>query len=166
MYIKWETLQLDRYSEDKYKRLKDELENGISSSQYIHQVGQRLEMSQNNDSSLYQSAFVILDDDVPVGYLYISSMINDEVYLEYAILKDYRGMGYASDIVREISDYLFQNYNIRSIKLDIDPSNKSSIMVAHACGFMLDDEEYESRNFTGKMKFIKESNCYLSKRRK
>ena len=166
MEVKLETLKLVRYFESKHKFLKDELEFGKSSSGYIHQIGERLDLSKNNDKSIFHSAFVVVDADTPIGYLFISSMINDEVFLEYAILKEYRGMGYASDIVTEISDYLFQNYNIRSIKLDIDPSNKNSIYVANACGFILDEEEFESRNFIGKMKFIKESDCYISKRKR
>lgn len=166
MEIKLETIKLVRYSEDKHNLLRGKLENGDSSSKYIYQIGDRLDRSKDNDKSLFQSAFIIEDDETPVGYLFISSMINDEVFLEYAILKEFRGMGYASDVVNEVSDYLFHNYNIRSIKLDIDPSNKNSIYVADACGFILDDEEFESRNFIGKMKFIKESDCYVSKRKR
>jgi len=32
--------------------------------------------------------------------------------------------------------------------------------------FYLDEEEYEARNFIGKMQFIKESDLYISKRKK
>lgn len=166
MNIKLETLNLVRYSDDEHNYLKEKFEHGDSSSEFIHQIGERLENSKNNSKSLFHSAFVIKDDKTPVGYLFISSIINDEVFLEYAILKEFRGMGYASDIVNEVSDFLFENYNIKSIKLDIAPNNKNSIYVANACGFILDDEEFESRNFMGKMKFIKESTCYMSKRKR
>lgn len=37
MNIELETLQLTRYSEQKYGYLRDELENGSSASQYIYQ---------------------------------------------------------------------------------------------------------------------------------
>lgn len=166
MDIELQTLSLTRYDEQRHSSLKEELENGESSSNYIHQIGERLEQSRDNDKSIYQSAFVVLDEDTPVGYLYISSLINDEVFLEYAVLKDFRGQGYASDMVSETTEYLFKKHNIKSIRLDIDPSNKNSMLVANACGFLLDDEDYESRNLTGKMQFIKESDCYESKRRK
>lgn len=162
--IKLETLILTRYDE-KYSKIKEEFENGISSSKYIHQIKERLENSKDNNKTIFNSAFIILDEDIPVGYLFISSNINDEVFLECSILKEFRGMGYGSRITNEISDYLFQEHNIRSIKLDIDPSNKKSIMAANSCGFFLDEEDYELRNYTGKMKFIKESNCYINKRR-
>ena len=164
MTINLETLTLIRYSKTDYQNVKEELENGPSSSKYIHEIGERLEQSKDNNT-IFQSAFIVLDGGTPVGYVYISSMINDEVYLEYAILKEFRQMGYASDLVNELSDYLFENHNIRSIKLDIDPSNKNSTLVAESCGFYLDEEDFESRNFQGKMKFIKDSHCYISKRR-
>jgi len=166
MDIELETLNLTRYNEVKYKIIKDELENGLSSSSYIHQIGERLEISKNNNKSIYNSAFVVLDNSIPVGYLFISSRINDEVFLECSILKEYRKMGYGSRITNEISDYLFEEENIRSIKLDIDPSNKKSILAANSCGFFLDEEEYESRNYMGKMQFVRESDCYINKRKK
>jgi len=165
MNIELDTLKLTKYNKEKHKEILDELENGISSSKFIHQIRERLENS-NNNNSLFQSAFIILDNNTPIGYIYISSMIRDEVFLEYSILKEFRRMGYATSVVSELSDYLFKNHNIKSIRLDIDPSNKSSILVANASGYTLDEEEFESRNYIGKMQFIKESYCYVSKRRK
>lgn len=166
MNIELETLILTRYNKEKHSFLKRELEHGNSSSEYIHQISERLELSKDNDKTIYQSAFVVEDENIPVGYLFISSMFRDEVFLEYSVLKDFRKMGYGSSIVNEISDYLFKNHNIKSIRLDIDPSNKKNILLAESCGFTLDEEEYESRNYTGKMQFIKESELYVSKRRK
>ena len=162
--IELQTLNLNRYDE-KYNQVKEELENGVSSSKYIHQIKERLETSKDNNKTIFNSAFIILDEDIPVGYLFISSNINDEVFLECSILKKFRGMGYGSRVTNEISNYLFQEQNIRSIKLDIDPSNKKSIMAANSCGFFLDEDDYESRNYIGKMNFVKESDCYINKRK-
>lgn len=75
-------------------------------------------------------------------------------------------MRYGSKIINELSDYLFDNYNIRCVKLDIDPSNINSIKTAESFGFLLDEDEYERRNYTGRMVFYKESDCYINKRRK
>jgi len=166
MNIKLETLDLVRYDEQKHSFMKEELTTGSSFSEFIHQTSGRLEFSKNNKKTIYQSAFVVEDRGTPIGYLYISSMVHDEVFLEYAILKNFRRMGYGSSLVTEITDYLFEKYNIRSVRLDIDPSNKKSILLADSCGFVLDEEEYESRNYIGKMQFIKESRCYIPKTRK
>ena len=165
MDIQLKSLFLTRYDEEKHKSLKDEFETGLSHSEHIHQISERLENAKDNDRSIYQSAFVVEDLGTPVGYLFISSMVRDEVFLEYAVLKEERGKGYGSDIVRETTDYLFQNHNIRSIRLDIDPSNKNSINAAEAAGYSVDEEEFASRNFTGRMQFVKDSEYYVSKRR-
>lgn len=165
MNIELDSLILTRYSEEKHKFLKDEFESGKSHSEYIHQIGQRLETSKDNNRSIYQSAFVVEDLGIPIGYVFISSMIRDEVFLEYAVLEEHRGKGYGSDIIRETSDYLFQNHNIRAIRLDIDPSNKNSINAAEASGYNVDEDEFASRNYTGRMQFVKDSEYYVSKRR-
>lgn len=165
MNIELDSLVLTRYLEEKHKRLKENFESGESHSDFIYQIGSRLENSKNNNRSIYQSAFVVEDLGVPVGYLFISNRIRDEVFLEYAVLKEYRGMGYGSDIVRQTTDYLFQNHNIKDIRLDIDPSNKNSINTAEACGYTLDEDEFASRNYTGRMQFVQDSTYYVSKRR-
>lgn len=75
-------------------------------------------------------------------------------------------MGYGRTLLNEISNYLFEQYNIRCVKGDVDPSNKNSQQMLEACGYLFDEEEYERRNFIGNMVFFKESDCYVSKRRK
>lgn len=165
MDIELETLDLKRYNREQHLTVKEELECGASASKHIHQIGERLELSKDN-KSIYQSGYVVEDNGMPIGYLFISSMRDDEVFLEYSVLKQFRGMGYGSSIVRETTDYLFENHNIRSIRLDIDPSNRNSSLVATSCGFSVDEEEFESRNFTGKMQFVRENEFYISKRRR
>lgn len=163
--IELDSLKLTRYKEEKHKGLKEEFEKGESHSNFIHQIASRLENSKNNNRNIYQSAFIVEAEEIPIGYLFISSRVRDEVFLEYAVLKPYRGLGYGSTIIRETTDYLFQNYNIRAIRLDIDPSNKNSISVATSNGYSLDEEEFASRNYTGRMQFVKDSTYYISKRR-
>ena len=87
MNIKLETLNLTRYNEEKHKYLKEEFETGESVSRFIHLIGQRLELSKNNHDNIFQSAFVVEDNYVPIGYLYISSNEKDEVFLECSFLK-------------------------------------------------------------------------------
>ena len=165
MNIELESLKLVRFS-DEYIDLKEEFEKGKSYSDYIHDIGNRLEKSRRNSNSLFDSAFVVLDGCEDVGYLYISNTKDDEVFLEYSILEEFRGMGYASDLISEVSDYLFEEHNIRSIRLDIDPSNKNSMNVACACGYVEDEEEYATRNYNGRIQFVKDSYCYSSRRGK
>lgn len=166
MIIKLETLDLTRYNDKQHKFLKIELESGKSSSRFIHQISERLDSSSYCNENIFQSAFVVLDKDIPIGYLYISSNEHDEVFLECSLLKQFRNMGYGKRLLNEVGDYLFINHNIRCIKGDVDPSNKNSQMMLESCGYLFDEEDYEKRNYTGNMVFFKESDCYVSKRRK
>lgn len=164
MEIVLSTLSLVRY-DNEYSDLKEEFENGSSKSPYIDSIGVRLANSSSR-KDVFQSAFVVLDDGVAVGYVFISSMIKDEVFLEYAVLREFRGMGIATRIVDEVSEYLFSSLNIKTVKLDIAPSNEASIRTARKCGFFEDEDDFEERNFSGKIKFVKESYCYLCRRGK
>lgn len=163
MNIKLETLDLTRYDDEKHRFLKEDLENGESASRFIHQMAQRLDNSIYAGENIFQSAFVVLDREIPIGYVYISSNKKDEVFLECSLLKSFRGMGYGK---RLLSNYLFENHNIRCIKGDVDPSNKNSQMMLESCGYEFDEEDYEERNFMGNMVFFKESECYVSKRKR
>ena len=98
--------------------------------------------------------------------MFISKCVNDEVYLENSILKEYRGKKYGKLILNDISNYLFQNYNIKCITLDIDPSNIASIKTALSCGYTIDEEEYLDRNMSGKILYRLDNYNYVSKRRK
>ena len=166
MNIKLDTLNLTRYDSEKHVFLKEELEKGESSSRFIHQIAQRLDNSSYAGENIFQSAFVVLDGNMPIGYVYISSNKKDEVFLECSLLKNFRKMGYGKRLLNEVSDYLFENHNIRCIKGDVDPSNKNSLMMLEACGYEFDEEDYEERNFMGNMVFFKESEYYVSKRKK
>ena len=165
MNIQLGTLNLTRYDDKKHKFLKEELEKGGSASRFIHQIAQRLDNSSYAGVDIFQSAFVVLDVDMPIGYVYISSKKNDEVFLECSLLKEFRGKGYGKKLLNEVSNYLFEQHNIRCIKGDVDPSNKNSQKMFESCGYEFDEEEYEERNFIGNMVFFKESDCYVSKRR-
>ena len=161
--IKLKTLVLDRYKEG-YSSIINEFNND-SKSKYIHDVSRRLISSVKLDESLLREAYVVLDNNTPVGYLYISSNSNDEVYVEISILKDKRKNGYGKRILNEVSNYLFEN-NIRIIKVSIEPSNIGSINMVESCDFLFDEEDYENNNYVGKMTFYKENDCYINKRRK
>ena len=162
--VNLKTLILDRYNTN-YESIKN-LFDSDSKSKFIHDVAKRLVSSSLLDEKTMQGAYIVLESNMPIGYLYISGNINDEVYIEVSILKNMRGNGYGKKIIKEISDYLFENNNIRIVKVNIDPSNINSINMVESCDFLFDEEEYENNNYTGKMTFFKESDCYINKRRK
>ena len=137
-----------------------------SKSEYIHSINDRLRYFQNKKSFPFNTGFFVTIDSTIVGYLFISKCVDDEVYLENSLLKEYRGKGYGKLILNDVSNYLIENYNIRSITLDIDRSNIASIKTALSCGYIMDEEEYLSRNMNGKILYHLDNYNYVNKRRK
>jgi len=139
---------------------------GSSKSNYIHDIERRLQVDFSLDGNIFDKWFLVSVNDEWVGYVFISKIIRDDVYLEYSIIKDYRGKKLGKLILNEVSDYLIDNYNIKSINLDIDPSNVSSVMTAVSCGYVADEEEYIQRNMNGKILYRMDNYKYVNKRKK
>lgn len=110
-----------------------------SSSRFISMIEERLLQNRKSKDYPFNMGFVVtLKSHEPIGYLFISSRRNDEVYLEYSILKGKRHCGYGKMCLELITEYLFNYYNIRDIALDIDVSNEASMKTAIACGYYED----------------------------
>lgn len=120
--------------------------NGESKSNFISMIDSRLRLNSKSKSFPFRMAFVVSDfsDDL-LGYVFISSIRQDEVYLEYSLLKEQRGKGYGSLLLKEVTNYLFENYNIRNIALDIDVSNEASVNTAIRSGYYEDEFINEKR---------------------
>ena len=161
--INLKTLKLDRYNVN-YESVINEFNND-SKSIFIHDISRRLISSSTLNENILREAYVVLDNNIPIGYVYISGNTNDEVYVEISILKEKRKQGYGKKILTEISDYLFEK-NMRVIKVNIEPSNIGSINMVDSCDFILDEDDYENNHYTGKMTFYKENEYYVDKRRK
>lgn len=136
--------------------------NGESQCDFISLIDSRLELNSNGKSFPFNTAFVVsLASGELVGYVFISSRRQDEVYLEYSLLQEQRGKGYGKMVLGLVTEYLFCNYNIRDVALDIDVSNESSMRTAISCGFY-EDEYLE----TGKCIYRSYNLGYVDKRRK
>lgn len=110
-----------------------------SHSKFISMIDNRLELLNKQKSFPFDTAFVITSNSELFGYIFISSVRNDEVYLELSLLKEKRGKGYGKLILGLVTDYLFEHYNIRNLALDIDISNNASMNTAIAEGYYADE---------------------------
>ena len=134
-----------------HNELIDEFKSN-SKSDFISSIDNRLKLNKNLKSFPFDTGFVVATNDSKLlGYLFISSIRNDEIFLEYSILKDKRGMGYGSLLLNKVTDYLFSNYNIKNIALDIDVSNLASIKTAISAYYTedeyLDNDRIIYRNY-------------------
>ena len=73
----------------------------------------------NNENAVY---WVKKEDDEIVGYLAIQFVGEDIEILGLGVLEDYRGKGYASDMLFAMMNYLKQ-YNYNKVFLEVRDSN-------------------------------------------
>lgn len=167
MNLQLENIILSLYdsNNEKHNQVLNEFETE-SKSQYIHDIKERIKDSINKKSFPFDTGFFVIINNEIVGYMFISKNILDEVYLESSLLKEYRGKKYGKLILNDVSNYLMNECNIRSLVLDIDPSNTPSIRTAISCGYEMDEEEYLKRNMSGKILYRLDNYNYVNKRRK
>ncbi len=167
MEIELNNVKLVSYddSNNKHKSLLMNFSNE-SKSNYIQDIEIRLTSSNNKKSGVFDRGFIASSNDECFGYVFISKLIKDEMFLEISILKEYRGKGLGKILLEEVSEYIISNYNVKSIILDIDPSNIASVMTALSCGYMEDEDEYLKRNMNGKILYRMDNYNYINKRKK
>lgn len=75
--------------------------------------------------------YVLYKNDIKcyIGIILFIS-ICDSLDIRYGILPNFRGFGYASILLKEVSDFLKENSDINTLSLFINPSNIASIKVA------------------------------------
>lgn len=105
-------------------------------------------------NDIYHSPYAIYYCDTPIGFMEISNVFESlkMVDISYALLKKFRGNGYASKTLREISRIILSDkiIDIQLISLIIDITNKSSQSVAVRAGFVddgLSSKQHEEQGY-------------------
>ncbi|MEG0995008.1 MAG: GNAT family N-acetyltransferase [Bacilli bacterium] len=158
--IKLDNINLVNYNPHTQLDVYKELVKTAHLDNFIKEINDRLNRLNSSDKFKFEQAYLVELGKAIVGYLYVTGITNDTVYVEYLILKDYRKKGYAKLLLKEITTYLFANYNLKSINLDIDVSNVGSINTACAAGYI--SEELENN----KLGFIIDNLDYINKRKR
>lgn len=163
MQINLGDFYLETFQEDflEHKKVFESFQ-GESSSKFISMILERLLQNRRSKDYPFDMGFVVtLKSNESIGYIFISSRRNDEVYLECSILRNKRGLGYGKMCLDGVTNYLFDSFNIRDIALDIDVSNEASMKTAMACGYY--EDGYTDN---GKIILRNYNLNYVSKRRK
>ena len=137
--MKLNNIELVPYS-DEYKDVLIKINND-NSNHFVKQIEERLMLGNHTNSFELNSGYLVKIDNNIVGYVYYSAISNFRMYIEYLILSCYRKKGYGSLLLKESTDYILNNYNIKKICLDIDKSNLASMNTAISCGYMYDDDD-------------------------
>lgn len=80
-----------------------------------------------------------------IGFINIGIYNNHEksVYLRYAIDNNERGKGYGKLLLRDVTNFIFNNFaEVETIRLKIVSDNKASIGTASSCGYKWYKDDY------------------------
>lgn len=162
--ISLENFEIINFDKNNFNHMEvyNDLDKGESKSNMISLIGERLLLSRKTSELEYQNAYLISKNSQILGYLYLSSKSVDHIYVELSILKKYRKNKIGSQVLNEVTDYIFLNNNdLKEIRLSIDKSNIGSMKVAMNAGYFYDDDDYRNE----KIDFTKNNPYYVSKKR-
>ena len=137
--MKLESIELINYNE-KYKNILEQI-NKDNLHHYVKQIDERLLLNGESVDFKLDCGYLVKYMDKVIGYVYLSNISNYRMYIEYLILFSERNKGYGHMVLKEITDFILSNYNIKRICLDIDKSNLASMNTALSCGYMYEDDD-------------------------
>lgn len=110
--------------------------------------------NENNSDNIFMKNYLVNYNSKKIGYVYISDKVEKNnisaVTLYYYIDSDYRNRGMATNIIKELLNYLKNKEKINYIILNIHRKNIPSIKVAIQNRFIKNIEDEEEIQFVHK----------------
>lgn len=131
------------------------------SSIFKNESDKNIEFLGNLSNYITDKTYIVINsNNQKIGYFSMTEpVLNREnltsTSLYYAISKEYRNLGYATNLVEEVSNYLFEEGIVDMIILTIDNKNLASISVATKLNFNIRFQDEEETIYT-KIKKIKQ----------
>ena len=106
----------------------------------------------NEPGTWFQFVFIEKESKKIVGDLGIHFFDNENKQVEVGctVKKDFQNKGYATETVKRVIDYLFNELSKHRIITSIDPDNKNSIRLVERIGFRKEAHFVESLLINGK----------------
>ena len=70
----------------------------------------------------------------------------EEVEIGFVIGRDYRGKGYASEVIKRMTDYIAYNFDIKVLYGRVMKGNEASVRVLEKNGYIFVGEEYDAED--------------------
>lgn len=92
-------------------------------------------------------------DDVPVGYGQVKNIdyVTRSCELGFCIAPEYQGKGYGAMLIKELTEYVVRELDMRCLYLEAFADNKKGIKLYEKCGFrkekILHDKIFKDGNF-------------------
>lgn len=100
----------------------------------------------NSDKIELKKVYFIEEKDNIVGMIrFFSYHELGYVNIQYAVLPEYRCLGYGRKILSEMTKYIMNDSNIKCIEADIDKTNIGSIKIATSLGYNKENDKYKFR---------------------
>ena len=89
--------------------------------------------------------FIIEKDDEPIGYFRISnySKINKNLCIGADLHVQYRGKGYAIESYNKFLPWVFENYDLHKVSLEVLITNKRALNLYKSLGFLTEGVKRE-----------------------
>lgn len=160
-FEKFTIINFDK-GDDKHLKVYEELVNGKSQSKMISMIKENLLRSHKSEELVFDNAYLLKQNEDIIGYLYLTAKVNNHIYLEMSILKDYRNKRMGSMMLEEITNYLFiNNDDLKEIRLSIDKSNPGSMKSALNANYYYDEDDY----MNDKIDFICSNPYYINRKK-
>ncbi len=154
MNINLHTLVLETFDSNNISHLKL-MKDLLKEKKIIHTLDRK------NNSDPFNIPYIILLNNKMIGYMYLLQNKNDEVLLEYAILQNQNKKKYHEILLREVTDYLSNFEDIKRFNINVDLSNLKKLRTTLECGYDPDYEDYENKNYPGKMILRRKNPNYI-----
>ena len=111
---------------------------GVDETERFLQFMRMLTIPDYNDGQLLAFSIITVEDDKPIGYVYLTGIDEDKSRAELGIAimeKDYRGHGYGTEALRLALRYGFDDLGLALIGLTVFPFNQRAIKAYQKAGF-------------------------------
>lgn len=100
-------------------------------------INNKISSTINISGTWFQLSIIHKEDTILIGDigLHFINTDNKQVEIGFTLSKDYQGKGFATEALKEIIDYLFNQLNKHRIIASIDPRNNKSIKLLERLGF-------------------------------
>ena len=115
------------------KLKKENIENVFEIEKTFFDVGSINSIENSFDSKTLEY-FVLFLDEIIVGFLECSVVLDEAELYEIAIKKDFQGKGLSKYLMEYFFEYLKQK-NVRTVFLEVNKINSKAISLYQKCGF-------------------------------
>lgn len=133
--IETQNLKIYAASQNEMKNFIKSQTNDVLKAAYTEMLNGCLENPEQWE--WYAIWMIELKDGTHIGELCFKGLnLNGMVEIGYGILEKYQGKGYATEAVKAISNWAFQEPKVISIEAETDKKNIASKKILEKCGFV------------------------------